>query len=160
MPFNFPVFNDVKNTLFSWQKTLTNLSRFEESLGPTFAWTDWSPTYSTSGTMTFAVTALAYARYIQLGEMLWFRVDATGTTGGVASTGITFTLPPGITHTSTPTTAPEALASRIVDGGGGLAGIGYAIGGNRIGVLRYDGAVWGIGTNRRIIVNGFIEVIP
>jgi len=56
-------------------------------------WSTWSPTYGASGAMTYTAVTSTSARYIQIGKLVFFNLDAVGTTGGVANTTLTFSLP-------------------------------------------------------------------
>jgi hypothetical protein len=55
-------------------------------------WISYTPTYGATGSMTWAAST-TYARYQILDGAIRFEVRAAGSTGGTASTGITFTLP-------------------------------------------------------------------
>jgi len=56
-------------------------------------WTAWAPTYGASGAMTYTTVTTTTARYIRIGKLVFFVIDANGTTGGTANTTLTFTLP-------------------------------------------------------------------
>lgn len=56
-------------------------------------WTAWTPTFTASGSMTYTPVTTNKAVYRQVGKLVFFRIDASGTTGGVASNTLFFTLP-------------------------------------------------------------------
>jgi hypothetical protein len=56
-------------------------------------WTNWTPTLGAVAPMTLAGTSIIFARYCQIGKVVFFTLKFTGTTGGTASNQITFTLP-------------------------------------------------------------------
>lgn len=57
------------------------------------AWTAWVPTFTASGSMTYTSVTANKAVYHQVGKLVFFRIDASGTTGGTASNTLFFTLP-------------------------------------------------------------------
>lgn len=56
-------------------------------------WTDWTPTYTPNGAMTYSSVTTTFARYKIVGKELRFRIAVTGTVGGVPSNYIAFSLP-------------------------------------------------------------------
>lgn len=56
-------------------------------------WESWAPIYGGTGTMTYSGVTTEVAAYLRVGSIVFLRLRASGTTGGTASTGITFTLP-------------------------------------------------------------------
>ena len=70
----------------------TNANLVQEPIFET-RWSDWTPAYSASGSLTYtSVTTLA-ARYLIREKTIEIVLSATGTLGGSASTRIGFTLP-------------------------------------------------------------------
>lgn len=53
----------------------------------------WSPTWGATGSMTFTSVTTHWANYFRVDDWVFYEVGAQGTTGGTASTAITFTLP-------------------------------------------------------------------
>jgi len=76
------------------------------------AWTDWTPTYSAFGSMTYTGITTNVARYKLIGKTLYIELQFDGTTGGSASAGITVSLPnsasPKTTGTRTPCVIRDA----------------------------------------------------
>lgn len=56
-------------------------------------WKDWTPTVSASGSMTFTVTTINYARYMRIGDTCFHEVSIRGNTGGTPATALTITMP-------------------------------------------------------------------
>lgn len=55
---------------------------------------DWTPVFgATTGSMTFTLTSISYAKYWVLDKKLFYIIQATGTVGGTPSHGIGHTLP-------------------------------------------------------------------
>lgn len=87
------------------------------------AWTNWTPTYSAGGSMTFASITTTTARYKIVGKTFFCEINFNGTTGGVASTNVQFTLPSGVT------TKNSSYVPAII----------YNTGTPSTGYLRFDG---------------------
>ncbi len=117
-------------------------------------WTNWTPTYSASGTMTFTSVTTTYAHYLVKDDTVHFSIKATGTTGGAASSQIRFTLP----------TVPDNDFADGISGGGLVIDGGY-LGGffahqgtsNTIAVTRYDLGNWSLGAGRGFAISGFYK---
>ena len=154
MTQKFPLFTNIKSTLMRWRIELTSLADLEANLIEVIKWKSWEPTFTASGTMTFTVSSISYAKYIEVGKATFFNIRADGTTGGVASTEIRFTLPTRISSTNV-----VSFASTIVSGGFSLAGRALHRIGDEVAVGRYDGANWAIGANQLISVSGFYEIV-
>lgn len=57
-------------------------------------WTAYTPTNAASGALTWNTTTTHKgSKYIQIGKLIFFYSDFQATTGGVASTDLTLTLP-------------------------------------------------------------------
>jgi len=118
-------------------------------------WTAWTPSYSASGSMTYTSVTTNFARYSLVGKICFIRLQATGTTGGTASTSIIFTAPflnnassgqnffTTIVTDTTSTTGWSALLSS---------------GSQNVSVLKYDSSNYGLGADRLIRVEGFYEI--
>lgn len=109
----------------------------------------WTPTYGASGSMTFTSVSTAVARYIRIGKLIWFYLDATGTTGGVASTDLTHTLPIASLGTGFVSCSCAVSDSNIISGTNRIGSVGN--------IRKYDSSNWGLGAGRQIITSGFYE---
>ena len=56
-------------------------------------WTTWSPTYTPAGGMTFTGVTTDYAKYFQIGKLVFYSLRVSGTIGGVLNNGIYFSAP-------------------------------------------------------------------
>lgn len=146
------LFTNITNDNISASAAIS-LSKLESG-GSFTAWSTWTPTFTASGSMTFAATA-SVARYTRIGKIVYFQITASGTTGGTASTAVRFTLPV--------TPALSATANSI---GGGCwvtdtnTASGYW-GWNTAGyiqVFKYDLSNFGLGASRAFSLCGFYEV--
>lgn len=114
---------------------------------------DWDP--DVRSTMTLTALVVSQARYLQVGKMVWFKLVASFTTGGVASTIVSFDLP--INQGSD---GEEVFNASINDGGNRGATAFTDTGGDlRIVVFRSDGANWGLGASRILRVTGWYQSI-
>jgi len=119
-------------------------------------WQDWTPTYSANGSMTFTSVTTHIARYCQIGKIVFFQIEARGTTGGTASDGLEFTLP--ITNKNT--LDSDIAGGCIVVDGVYLSGLFYLVGGgSTIRVKKYDNSNYSLGANRGLVVQAFYEVV-
>lgn len=117
-------------------------------------WTAWTPTLGATGSMTWTSTAINFAKYIQCGKLIIFAVVAGGTTGGSASSGLTFTLP--VTASATWASNTGLAAANVIDGGSSIAGVCLTT--TAVGtVTRYDAGNYGLGAGRTIRVVGAYE---
>ena len=114
-------------------------------------WITWTPTYGASGSMTFGTVTTNKAVYRREDNIVWIYLQADGTTGGIASTDITFTLP--VTAIAT----HGCFNSNVVDVLN-LGGFAKLTSTTVCSVRRYDIGVWGIGAGRIIQVSGFYQV--
>lgn len=113
-------------------------------------WTSWTPTYTASGLMTISSVTTTYAKYFKLGNLVFFQLEATGTTGGVASTDIYFTLPVNAIQ------AAGTFSASVVD----TLNIGasaFLNSTSQVGVRRFDVGVFGVGAGRVIKCMGFYQ---
>jgi hypothetical protein len=81
-------------------------------------WATWTPTYGATGSMTFTSVTTVYAKYQRHGKRVRGIINANGTTGGTASTGLTFTLP----VTAANTDSGGALGHCVIGEAGTVAG--------------------------------------
>lgn len=117
-------------------------------------WTTWVPTFTAGGSMTW--TSITYqARYCRIGNVVIFSIYALGTTGGVASSRLNFTLP----------IAPaNAVANSVPNGGckvenaGALSGFWELSTGSTVSVATYNLSNWVLAANQGIYVSGTYEV--
>lgn len=117
-----------------------------------YDWTDWSGTvaYDCSGSMTYTSVSTTFYDYRYIGDdCMQFRVYASGTTGGTASTDIRFTLP------VTPANNYENIYAHVADSGR-KAGIAY-IESSKVIVRKYDSSNWALGSSKQIYVCGFVR---
>lgn len=120
----------------------------------TFQFTDYQPTFSTGSTLTFATTSIR-ASYLAIGQMVWVRVNVTGTTGGVANPFISFTLPFTV---ETSSNSPQIVPCYIEDGAGSNVGfMVLAYGSDLVQVRKVASANWGLGTGRIFACNFFYQ---
>lgn len=115
------------------------------------SWTSWTPTLSASGSMTYGTTTINFAKYIELGNMIFYMIDVTGTVGGTPATDLIFTTPTSVSA-NTP-----GNAATVIDGGSAIAGFCNRNSSTTLYVRRYDSAVWSAGSGRRYISSGFYE---
>lgn len=113
-------------------------------------WSSWSPSYTQTGAMTYATITTSIAKYIQVGKLVFFVIQAIGTTGGSADRTIEFSLP--VTSAST----YGCFAALIQDGSGPEAGCAYFQSTTVCSVGRGT-ANWALGGSREIRVMGFYE---
>lgn len=148
----FPIVSNIKQTLQRWRVELVGLADTETNVGELFIWKDWVPTFTASGTMTWTTINNSYAKYINVGKVVFFTLTATGTTGGVASTALRFTVPinKGLSTSSG--------VSGIATDPGNIACVGAFGSDDRVDVYRYDGANWGLGAARGVTITGFYHI--
>ena len=118
------------------------------------AWTAYTPTYTASGSMTYTSVTTNIARYIKIGRITFFELDASGTTGGTASTKLIASLP------VTAATGYKIAGVSIVSDGGVLQMGFYEENSTtqiEVFVTTNQTTNWGLGASRRIIVNGYYE---
>jgi hypothetical protein len=115
--------------------SMQNLSAIETE------WTDWTPTYTPNGSMTFTSVTTTTARYKKNGKTLMFELNVSGTTGGSASSNITFTLPSGIT-----TKNSSYLVCYMNNNGTGTTGYVRFDGSNNAGLYKIDAGNFTLGT--------------
>jgi hypothetical protein len=122
-------------------------------INPSFGWTTWTPTYGASGAMTYTSVTTQVGRYTAnpFTRKVTCRIYSYGTTGGTASTGLTFTLP----------IAPVSDAGMLYPFYSEEAGTRYesflsiASGSTTATVTKRDASNYGLGTLRYIV--GYLE---
>ena len=131
-------------------------------------WADWTPTLDTNGAGTTSAPSIALARWMRMGPLVFFQVNATCTIASSdgSTTAIRFTLPVNTTATS------AQFVANVKDPGTdtflnvGQAQLITATVANKVSVFRITKAenavevqkVWSNGTSRQIWVQGFYEV--
>ncbi len=106
-------------------------------------WVTWAPTYSASGSMTWLTITTTFARWRRIGKQVFIEIQASGTTGGVASNYLRFTLPINPVN--------NIYAGAWTKDSGNIAGFCFWESGPAvISVARYDEAVYSLGVNRQI----------
>lgn len=155
MKFNLPI------SRVSW---LSNFARWGAELrsrdvitSDDMTWNRWEPTLSASGTMTLSAIAVDGAFYCQVGNLVFFSLripSFTTATAGALYIFISPPIPPDLESVATPLARDTTFAARIIDGGNTCCGFGYFTTEGSFGVGRYDGANWGLGAGRAIVMGG------
>jgi hypothetical protein len=115
----------------------------------------WTPALTGTGSMTVTADDIQVAKFWDVGELTWFKLRASFTTGGTANTSIIVPLPGGY---SQPFDFVTSLGGgTVVDGGAGVDAQVLAHSATEFVVNRFDSANWSLGANRRIIVWGFFQ---
>lgn len=117
----------------------------------TAAWSTWSPTLTASGSMTFTSTSIATARYIQVGKIVMFQIEFTGTVGGTPDTNLQFTLP--VTAAATAGLVGGAVALDP----GNFGGYYISLSTSQVAGRRYDSNSWSAGAGRGFRAIGLYE---
>jgi hypothetical protein len=103
-------------------------------------WFDWKPTYGALGSMTYTSVSTTKAKFRISGREVKMEIQASGTAGGTASYGVTFS--PPVTLAS----ANAATGGRILEGGAFHSCWAKVINTTTIQVSRYDTANLTLGT--------------
>jgi len=121
-------------------------------------WQDWTPTFSASGSMTFTVSTLRYARYRRVGNSVEFALSVIGTTGGTANQDIFATLP--IPPKSKTSDSIEAVFYSSVGDPSPteLGNCFYSDSQNALYFRKADNTNWTIGANRLVRAQGSYEI--
>ncbi len=135
------------NLLRQTQAAAVNGYSFEENR--LFSYT---PTYSASGSMTFTSVTTSLGVYTIRGSTCWHHIDSTGTTGGVASTSLIYSLP------VVATSSLGTLGGAIIAEAGTTGGFAFLNTITQGGASRYDNANLGLGANRRFRVNAVYSI--
>lgn len=85
-------------TNYDWVATINSLDGSKVTYLPSAfeAWKSWTPTITPFGGMTYTVSNIYKARYRVVGKTCTVVLNFDGTTGGVASSAFTVSLPAGI----------------------------------------------------------------
>lgn len=114
--------------------------------------TSWTPTYGASGSMTFTSVTTNFALYVIIGSICYYMIYASGTTGGVTSTDITFTTPRTIVSGGYTGAYVRTGAT------GGIAGMVYPSSSTVITVRKYDSSNWSLDASAAFGVTGFFTI--
>jgi len=101
----------------------------------------WTPTFAGSGSMTTTAPSINQAHFHREGEIVWFTIQATVTTGGVASNQVQFTLPVAALGTGY-----INFAGFVNDVGNLRSALGIAVSTTVVGVQRFDNTNFTLGT--------------
>ena len=154
--YRFPVGTEVRRTLGFWAQSLAKLANLPVSVGEIFQPDDYDPVFTASGALTYTVTQLSSARFIQIGNLVWVQVSCNGTTGGVASNTIMVTLPVKARQPDA-INRFSALSGWVSDGGNALGAVVYIGSQGGINITRYDAANFGLGVGRNLSISGWYE---
>ena len=124
--------------------------------GLAYEWQGWVPTVTPSGSMTYTSTTLWFARYVQIGDLVHFRIGITGTTGGTASSNISFTLPVAVNDQSG--TAFEQVCSAYIYDGAGNVAMGLIRDNDKVEVYKDALANYSLTAGCTIHITGTYEV--
>ena len=135
---------------FNWSvPTFSNANLIQEPIYETRRLL-WTPTLTAAGSMTYTSTTLEINSYRIIGRECKMSLRVVGTTGGTASTQINASFPfQGFTGAEN----GQLAVARIFEASVSLAG-SVSDNATGIGVNRYDGANYGLGANRYIMVTG------
>lgn len=105
-----------------------------------FAWTDWTPTLTPGGSMTYTSTTINYAKYCRINDIVWIKLNFTGTIGGTPNNTLKFSLP--VTNNG------EAVGGSgvVLDNGSLVGAFATYASTTEFDIYRYDGAVYTAGT--------------
>lgn len=138
------------------------------ALGTYSDWTTWSPTWSfLAGTGTFTLTTVNWARYMRLGNTVYFDIDAYHTLATCDASTITmaFTMPVNTTASghiftalakdpANDTQLMPAVGDHIHASAANKILVSKVFSGNTVSVNNQ----WTNGTTREVWVQGFYEV--
>lgn len=111
--------------------------------------TSWTPSYAASGSMTFTSVTTDIAKYVIKGAEVTVFFRFTGTTGGTASTNITFTLPYASSNVAA---AVQYLNAVYISQGTSASGFVYVNNNSSTAnVIKEDTSNWGLGASRLVI---------
>lgn len=116
-------------------------------------WFGWQVTYSAGGSMTFTSVVTDYAAFRMNGAEAEFKLKATGTTGGTASSQIMYSLPP-----VTPSATPTLPFTGWISDSGNLAGFAYLLNSTTGGINKYNDSSYNLGASKVIQVSGSYAV--
>lgn len=111
-----------------------------------------TPTYTGSGLLTYTTVTTRYAKYQVRYGRVFFRLQATGTTGGTTNTDILATLP--FLHNAIEASSIFPVYCIVNDGGNNLTGQAYlgASDTANVNMRKTDASNWGLGASRVVAV--------
>jgi hypothetical protein len=117
-------------------------------------WVSYTPTYTCSGSMTYTAVTTTYAKYMQIGNVIFVRLYADGTTGGTASTEVRASLPIAAIGNH------NGIITGVRDAGAGALTQGFLqiTAANGLAFFNATVANWSLGAGRFISCNTFYEV--
>lgn len=121
------------------------------------AWTDYTPVVTASGSMTIASLIVRKARYQTIGKTFKLKLYLGFTTGGVASTTVSVTLPTNIRTLD----ANEYPLARMTNNGVGVVGAAHADGASPTTSVAFTilaGGNWALTINQEVLFYGEFEL--
>lgn len=156
-PFAFPVFNDARKTLLAWAPFLRKVGNAEGYVGGEFEMQNWHPTIVGNGTLTLSAINIHFARYQQVGKMVWVSLYVDFTTGGIADISVEFSLPVTVRAAISGVDAQHAPV-HVEVGAGVETGVILMFSGTNVArAYRPATAAWTLGASRLIAANFFYE---
>lgn len=115
-------------------------------------WASWTPTYGAGGSMTYTSVTTNVGVYQRHGSRVDFMLSATGTTGGTASTSLTFTAPVAASGEQ------GSLTCFINENGSFYGGTAVFSSSTTVAVRKYDTSNFSLGVSRSVVVSGHYRV--
>lgn len=141
----FPIHRKDKSTLLNWAPLLSRLTSKEDILVDAVDYRTYTPSFSASGAMTWTGVTTYEGFYVLLPPFVFVRVNASGTTGGVANNTL---------YCSLPIPCPRIFTQGyglVSDGAGAnIAAMVQTDAIERLTIRRYDNANFGLGADRLI----------
>ena len=103
--------------------------------------------------MTFTAVTTTFARYVINNNNLSFQIRALGTTGGVASVSLRFTLPTGLE----PVTETGYAARGYVGAVTAVRNVSCGFNGTEFDSNLFDNTAWSLGTQRGFSISATYE---
>ena len=119
------------------------------------AWKNWTPTIAGGGSMSVTVTTLYWAKYLQIGNLVWFNLRFDCTTSGTAATNNSATMP--VPTSPTPSNLSSLFMHIYASGGAWQVGYGTAMPGNQMNLWTFAGGGYPIGSTG-VLASGWYEV--
>lgn len=119
---------------------------------PSEDWLNYSPTASGSGSMTISSLVINYAKYKRVGNLIYWIVSISFTTGGTASLSVFVSSP-----TTMDSASYETGSGTFVDTGNAMGAFAYAANTTTFTCRKYDASNWGLGSGRLLNLSGFYK---
>lgn len=113
----------------------------------------WTPSYGATGSMTWTSVTTNKARFTAFSNRCFINLTAVGTTGGTASTGLTFTTPGDAISSS----SAYLGAAKVVDTTSSVGFASFVSSASTVQVRKYDASNYGLGAAREVDFTGFYE---